>query len=206
MPKIDDLSTVRAPNSAQDSGRRLLGPLEEYLNTLTRMGLRNIGGEFVKQEQVDAKISIEPLGVIFFVKKPVVPLEAVPQDVRDEAERRAIQVVMELEKQEGRIPREIPQAEQVTKHYDIFSIDPRSKQERMIEVKGHMGPEVYGELTDDEGQVARAEGAKYWLCIVYNIKAGFKLLRFPDPFSSMNYEIIEKITREKRYILWPKAM
>jgi SNF2 family DNA or RNA helicase len=206
IPRFDNLLVVKAPNAAQDSARRLLTPLEEYLNTLIKEGLRNARVEAVKQEDVDATISAEPLGVLNFVKRPAQLLEAIPYDVRQEAERKAVEIVMAKEREEGRIPREIPFAEQVDKHYDILSTDPNSKEERMIEVKGHMGPEVYGELTDDEGDVAQKEGEKYWLCIVYNIRAGFKLLRFPDPFNSMNYEIIEKVTKEKRYVLWPKAI
>ncbi|MEM0117213.1 MAG: DUF3883 domain-containing protein [Conexivisphaerales archaeon] len=203
---IDRLSAVRAPNLAEGSARKLLDPLEEYVKTLTGMGLRNVKDSFVKQEDVEARVAAEPLGVVTFVKKPLVSFEEIPREQREEAERRAVEVAMKIEREEGRIPREIPAAEQVTKHYDILSVDPVAKTERLIEVKGHMGPEVYGELTDDEGAVAQTEGSRYWLYIVYNIKVGSKLLRFRDPFSSMNYEIIEKVTKEKRYILWPRAV
>ena len=206
QPEADKILIANAPNSAQDSARRLLGPLEEYLSSLTRLGLRNAGGEFIGQADLRATIEAEPIGIINFVKRPLVPLEDIPEEVKAEAERTAVEIVLGVERSEGRMPREIPEREQKSLHYDVYSSDAKLHEERLIEVKGHMGPEVYGELTDDEAQVAKKEGKKYWLYIVYNIQGKHKLLRFADPFNNMNYKIIEKVTKETRYVLWPKAV
>ena len=206
LPDLDKVVIAGGPNSAQDSARRLLGPLEEYLSSLTRLGLRNSGGGFIGQRDLRATVEAEPLGIISFVKKPLVPLEDIPQEVKDEAERKAVEIALETERNEGRVPQEVPLAEQKFRHYDIHSSDPRLHEERLIEVKGHMGPEVYGELTYDEAQVAKNEGKAYWLYIVYNIQGKPKLLRFADPFNNMNYKVIEKVTKETRYVLWPRAV
>jgi len=205
-PELDKILIVNAPNSALDSTRRLLNPVEEYLTTITKLGLRNAGGEFVRQRDLEARLQDKLLGVIRFVKKPLVPLEEISQELKEEAERKAIQIVLEVERSEGRLAEEIPLTEQKNKHYDVHSISPQTQEERLIEVKGHMGPEVYGELTDDEAQVAKREGKRYWLYIVYNIADKAKFLRFSDPFNTMNFSVVEKVTKETRYVMWPKVV
>jgi len=205
-PELSSTFVANGPNKAQDSARRLLDPVENYLRTLSKLGLRNAEGRFLGQGDLSANMSLTPIGVVTFVKKPVIPLEEIPLEVRVEAERRAVEMVLEVERAEGRVAKEIPLSEQKTKHYDIYSANPETAEVRLIEVKGHMGPEVYGELTDGEAQVARNEGDRYWLCIVYDITRKPNLLRFANPFNTMNYRVIEKITKETRYVLWPKPV
>lgn len=204
LPELDNIKIVCGPNSAQDSVRRLINPLEEYLNSLIRHGLRNSNNQFIVQKDLNARIE-EPIGVITIVKRPLTTSKNISQEMKIEIERKAVEIVLDIEKKEDRLTREIPIEEQKIKHYDIHSSDIRTGDMRLIEVKGHIGIEIYAELTDDEAIVAKKEGKNYWLYIVYNIEDKFKLLRFRDPFNNMNYRIIEKVTKETRYILWPNG-
>jgi len=206
IPQIDALVKANALNCVKESSGRLLSPLREYLAILIRLGLRNRQNNWVLPTDVEAKVSETPIAVLHFVKKPLKPYEEIPEDVRSKAEQEAMKYVLETETKEGRTPEPIPLEEQKIKHYDIYSIDLATSEDRIIEVKGHMGPEVYGELTDNEAHVARQEGKRYWLYIVYNIQSRPTLIRFQDPFTSMNYKVLEKITKETKYVLWPKEV
>ena len=75
----------------------------------------------------------------------------------------------------------------------------------MIKSFRHKGLEIYGELTDDEVELARKERDNYWLYIVYDIGSGKpKYVRFRNPIETMNWEKLEKVKTETRYMFWPK--
>ncbi|MEM0010808.1 MAG: DUF3883 domain-containing protein, partial [Candidatus Bathyarchaeia archaeon] len=140
----------------------------------------------------------EPFGCIRFVKDTRGASEP-PEEVKREVEEEAVNFALKVEAGEGRIAVIVPESE----HYDIRSVDPETGEVRKIEVKGHAGPEIYAELTDDEVELARREGDNYWLYIAYNVKSGLpKLLRFRNPLVTMNWKVFERV--EKRYRLWPR--
>jgi hypothetical protein len=170
------------------------------------LGLRNKQVDWVLPTDLEVRIKENPVAILHFVKKPLIPYEEIPEDVRSKAEEEAIKYVLEIETKEGRTPQLISQQEQKVKHYDIYSINFATGEDRIIEVKGHMGKEVYGELTHEEAMVAKQEGKRYWLYIVYNIQSKPTHIRFQDPFNTMNYKVLEKITKETKYVLWPREV
>ena len=181
------------------SAAEILTPINIYTNKLESAGLRDADKTFLKaSDDIDVKIQ-KPLCLLSFVKPPLTPLVSPPEVLRREVEEKAVQYVIEVEKSEGRNPIRVPEKE----HYDIRSVEPTGAV-RLIEVKGHSGSEVYGELTIEEAKVAQEKGEVYWLYIVYDIGSGEpKLLRFKDPFKTMNWKTFERV--ERRYILWPKG-
>ena len=180
------------------STAKILTPISIYTNKLESLGLRDADKTFLKASDVDVKIQ-KPLWIISFVKPPLTPNVSPPEALRREIEEKAVQYVIKVEKSEGRQPTRVPEEE----HYDLRSVEPTGAV-RLIEVKGHSGPEVYSELTNEEAKLAQEKGEVYWLYIVYDIGSGEpKLLRFRDPFKTMNWKIFEKV--ERRYIFWPKS-
>lgn len=130
-------------------------------------------------------------------------LEEPPEDIKRKVEEIAVEIVMKVEREEGRIPRRMPEY----MPYDIESIDPNTGEIRIIEVKGHSSTQVHAELTENEYKVAEREKDRYWLYIVYDIKTRTpKILRFQNPLETMNIEIIEKRRMEKRFILRPRKV
>ena len=176
----------------------ILSPVSMYTSKLESFGLRDADKTFLKASEVDVRIQ-RPICLIKFVRPPLSP-ESPPEELKREIEEKAVQYVMEVEKSEGRVPIRVSE----TEHYDIKSMEPAIGDVRFIEVKGHSGPDVFGELTEDEAKLAREKGEAYWLYIVYDIGSGNpRLLRFRDPFKTMNWEVFEKV--EKRYMLWPRG-
>jgi superfamily II DNA or RNA helicase len=180
----------------------LLEPLDRYISSLRTFNLRDQDEVWIKQGDLEI-IDLKPIGFIHFVKPPKI-LPEIPREVKIEIEEKAIKIAMEWEsKEEKRIPTKVPNQE----HYDIKSIDPSTNDVRFIEVKGHKGSEIYGELTDEEFKFALEKGDKYWLYIIYNIGTKEpKMLRFKDPLKTMNWKIFERIERKRRYLLWPRNL
>lgn len=175
----------------------ILSPLSIYTGKLEGLGLRDADKTFLKTSDVEVRIQ-KPICLIKIAKPPPTPIVNPPEDVKREIEERAVQFVIEVERMEGRNPKRVPE----TEHYDIESVEAIGAV-RLIEVKGHSGSEIFGELTEYEAKLAREKGEIYWLYIVYDIGSGNpKLLRFRDPFRTMNWEIFERV--ERRYILRPR--
>lgn len=198
-PKMDvDIPITlicRVLDEVRRTASKLLDPVRIYVRRLSEQGLRNTEETWIKNEDLDVKL-LDPVGFIRFINPPKTPV-AVPEEVKKEAAAKAVSIVMDIERSEGRIPEPVPEWE----HYDIRSVDPATREVRIIEVKGHMGSEVYGELTKDEAELARREGERYWLYIVYDIGSGKpKWVRFRDPFKTMNWKVFK--TLEERYRLW----
>jgi len=129
--------------------------------------------------------------------------EEIPEDIKKKIEEAAMEVVMEIERKEGKKPDRSP-AER-NEHYDIYSYDPKTGEERFIEVKGHAGMQIFGELTPGEFEFGREKGDKYWLYIVFNLTTAgditnAKWVRYKDATRTMNVVVKERT----RYILFPK--
>jgi superfamily II DNA or RNA helicase len=182
-------------NEFKKSYNDLLEPLVHYSRRLSEDGLRD-SDNWTKSGDIEILVS-KHLGSIQFVEPPRGAV-SIPEDLKKEIERKALEIVMEVERAEGKIPERVSEEE----HYDIKSVDPLTREVRIIEVKGHLGPEVYGELTPYEAELAEKERERYWLYIVYNIGSKPEWVRFRDPVSTMNWEAFEKV--EKRYILRPR--
>jgi len=130
--------------------------------------------------------------------------ETIPDDVKKKVENAAMKLVMQIEEKEGRKPDDSPAKE--NKHYDIYSYDPETGEERFIEVKGHAGMQVFAELTREEFKFGKNKGDKYWLYIVFNLTtagdlASAKYLRFKDATNTMSVRVKDNA----RYVLTPKS-
>ncbi|MEM2936566.1 MAG: DUF3883 domain-containing protein, partial [Candidatus Bathyarchaeia archaeon] len=146
-------------------------------------------------------VPLSPIGGIRFLKPPVLPPDQIPEELKKEVEEEAVKIAESLERAEGRIPNRVPESE----HYDLRSVNPSTREMRIIEVKGHRGLEVYGELSEPEASLAERMGDAYWLYIVYGIGIGKpRLLRFRDPLRTMNWKVFERVEKRKRYFVWPR--
>ncbi|MGB9759927.1 MAG: helicase-related protein [Thermoproteota archaeon] len=185
-------------STIRDSALKLLEPHFRYLSLLENLRMREYEKTWIRANNLEV-LPQNAIGCITFIKIPQVPEIQLTEEEKDAIEKKAVEIVKQKEKEENRIPQEVP----VEEHYDIKSVDPLTGEIRLIEVKGHKGPEVYGELTASEAKLAEVEGERYWLYIVFDIGSKDpKLLRFRDPLKTMNWRIFEKV--EKRFILWPK--
>ncbi|MEM1557689.1 MAG: helicase-related protein [Thermoproteota archaeon] len=205
VEKLDDkfkdmpISTYASIVDEVKAVSKVLDVVSAYKSRLENYGLRDPERVWVKSSDLEITTS-DTLGYLHFVKLPSEPVRDIPEDVKREVERQAVEKVVEVEKTEGRIP--ILVAE--TEHYDIRSINPATGEVRIIEVKGHSGREVYAELTEEEANLAEKERERYWLYIVYDIGSRQpKLLKFQNPLESMDLQVFERI--QKRYILRPRT-
>lgn len=179
----------------------ILNVQDVYRSGLEYRGLRDPERTWIRSSDIDVVVS-NALGHLRFVKVEILPRppEDLPEDVKREIEMKAVEKVLEIERAEGRIPSLVPE----TEHYDIKSVDPSTGEIRLIEVKGHKGLEIYGELTEDEAELAAREKDRYWLYIVYDIGSGEpKVLRFQNPLGTMDVQVFERVQR--RYVLRPKS-
>jgi len=177
----------------------ILNVTNAYKSRLGNYKLRDPEKVWIKNSDIEIAMS-NPIGYLHLVKISSKPPEEIPEHVKREIERQAVEKVLADEKAEGRIPFLMPE----TEHYDVKSINPSTGEIRLIEVKGHKGLEIYAELTEDEAEFAAKEKEKYWLYIVYDIGSGQpKVLRFQNPLETMDLQVFERI--QKRYILRPKT-
>ncbi len=178
---------------------KILDTVNVYTARLKNYGLRDHEKTWIRNSDIDIVLS-DAVGYLHFVKiSPHIP-EAIPEDVKREIEKIAIEKVLVDERAEGRVPFLVPE----TEHYDIRSVNLSTGEVRLIEVKGHKNREIYAELTENEAELAAKEKERYWLYIVYDIGSGQpKVLRFQNPLHTMNLQVFERI--QKRYILWPKT-
>jgi len=177
----------------------ILNIADVYKSRLENYGLRDHEKVWIKNSDIEVAMS-NAVGYLHFVKISLKPLEDIPEDVKKEIEKQAVEKVLTDERAEGRIPFLVPE----TEHYDVKSVNPSTGEIRLIEVKGHKGLEIYAELTEDEAKVAAKEKERYWLYIIYDIGSGQpKALRFQNPLETMDLQVFERI--QKRYILRPKT-
>jgi superfamily II DNA or RNA helicase len=178
---------------------RILEPVLRYTRTIESLRLRDIDKVWLRFQDIEV-MPLSPMAYVHVVAKPAAPPEKVSEEMKRRVEEIAMRIVIEKEKEEGRIPERVAESE----HYDIKSVNPETGEIRIIEVKGHEGSGVYAELTEEEAKLAERECDRYWLYIVYDIGSeNPKLLRFRNPFKTMNLKTFEKIVR--RYILQPRS-
>ncbi|MEM4312066.1 MAG: helicase-related protein [Nitrososphaerales archaeon] len=147
------------------------------------------------------KYSVDLKEIAIFMGMETEP-EVIPEDIKKRIEEAAMKLVMQIEEKEGRKPSDNPAKDKMP--YDIYSYDPNTGEERFIEVKGHAGMQIFGELTEREFEFGKEKGNKYWLYIVFNLTTAgdltnAKYLRFRDATNTMKVQIKEKI----KYILLP---
>ena len=192
---------VRIMAAVRDSAHYILWPLENYLKETIKRNFRNTNTSWLRYNSLKIDISGPLIEIIPVERSPSPSVELV-----GDLEELGIDLVKKYEESHGRrIVKDVrldPSA-----HYDLKSIDERTGEMRIIEVKGHMGNVIYGELTEAEWELARREGDRYWLYIVYNLEkreeGGAVIACFRNPLKTMNVMEVEK--RTKRYILRPKG-
>jgi hypothetical protein len=107
-----------------------------------------------------------------------------------------------VERKQGRIVENVS----IEEHYDLRSTDPSTGDVRIIEVKGHSGPEVFGDLSEKEFELAEKEGSRYWLYIVFKVLSDSpEYIAFQDPLKTMNWEVFEVVERRRKYRLRPRS-
>ncbi|MCS7105252.1 MAG: DUF3883 domain-containing protein [Thermofilaceae archaeon] len=115
---------------------------------------------------------------------------------RRRVEQGAMKLAMEYERSRGREPIDVSQRE----HYDIYSRDPKTREERFIEVKGHSGPMLQAVLTEAEYKLAKRLRERYWLYIVSYVGTERpQLIAIRDPLSKMRVTV----SGEVRFVLSP---
>jgi len=185
-------------NTIKENVKRILEPISRYMRTVESLKLRDIDKVWLRFQDIEIT-PLSPIAYVYIITKPAALPEMVSEEKKRRIEEIAMRIVIEKEKEEGRIPESVAESE----HYDIKSINLETGEIRLIEVKGHEGSGFYAELTEDEAKLAERECDRYWLYIVFDIGSeNPKLLRFRDPLKTMNWKIFEKV--EKRFILWPK--
>ena len=128
-------------------------------------------------------------------------------EVNEEHKRRVeiagMKAVMEYERKNGRIPKDVSQ---LYLGYDIESFDPRTGETRYIEVKSFSSTGD-PELTEHEYEVAKNLASKYWLYIVENALNDPRIKIIRDPIHNATIIKIRKECHrivkviENRYIV-----
>jgi len=175
--------------------KRSYNKLIEYIEKASSNGYRESDGNVYHYD-------IELEKVAIFLGTESEP-EEIPPDVKKKVEEAAMKVVMKIEKEEDRKPDDSPAKR--NEHYDIYSYDPKTGEKRFIEVKGHAGHQVFGELSEPEFNFGEEKQDKYWLYIVYNLTSAgdttnAQWVRYQDATRTMNVVMKEKT----RYLLYPK--
>jgi len=199
-PKLGLLELSVLVEKVKSSMAELLMPVENYVSILVRRNMRNREHTWMRLKDLDIKVDQDSLlGIVISVRRSSIDFKSIPEEKRKAVEAEGMKIAMQYEEKCGRIPQDVSKEES----YDIRSVDLRTGEVRLIEVKGHEGGEVYAELTEDEWKIAERERSRYWVYIVYDIGTGRpKLACFRDPLTSMNVKIIE--IKERRYILTPR--
>lgn len=180
-------------NELKRAVREAYSPLEAYRSRLERGGFRN-ADSWASLADVEVKVDLK--AAVKVVPKVPEGRKEPPEEVKLDVERMAMEYVMNHERQHGRVPIDVSEAE----HYDVKSINPATGEVRYIEVKGHAGPIAGAELTDPEAEFARKMGRDHWLYIVYNVASKPEMLVFRDPMNSLAWRVVEKVDR--RWV-WP---
>ncbi len=198
-PEITIQNSAEIVSMMRENVMKLLEPISRYMRILESWRLRDTDKTWMRARDLEIT-PLKPIAYIHVVTKPIVLPREDLEEIKRKAEETAMKIVIEKEKEEGRIPERVAESE----HYDIKSVNPETGEVRLIEVKGHWKSEVYAELTEEEARLAEKEGDRYWLYIVYDIERERpQLLRFRDPLKTMNLKALERII--KRYVLWPKS-
>ncbi|ALU12186.1 hypothetical protein EYM_01195 [Ignicoccus islandicus DSM 13165] len=163
----------------------LIRAYPNYLKKSEEKGYARKRPYIPKDASKDLDIKLKEIARIYAVEIRNPIGDASEKEV-EEIEKIAMEKAMEYEKLNGRQPTDVSRYE----HYDIYSIDPRTGEERYIEVKGRQGTSMYVELTKKEMGFALKNRDKYWLYIVINVKKNPLLIAIRDPVNFME-EICE---------------
>jgi len=175
--------------------RGSINKITEYLDKASANGYRKNSQNIYRYD-----VELEKIAIFMGTETET---EDIPEDIKKIIEEAAMKKVMEIEKKEGRKPDNTPAKENY--HYDIKSYDSKTGEIRFIEVKGHGGHQVFGELSEAEFEFGREKGDKYWLYIVYNLTTAgdptyAQWIRYQDATRTMDVKKKEKT----KYILYPK--
>lgn len=140
-----------------------------------------------KRKAAEAKLTadIENLrlgDVTFYVRALVTPPSILPTKTLRDAEKIAIQTVINYERQHGAEIEDVSNPH-LKKGFDLLSKRPDGEI-RYIEVKGRSGVASV-ELTANEWRQAANHGKRYWLYTVYHCDATPQLYRCQDPFEKL---------------------
>jgi hypothetical protein len=177
-------------------GERYRGSIDKVMDYL-----KDAAAKGYREDVQSYKYDIELNKLATFIGMENRP-EDIPEEIKKKIENAAMDLVMEIERREERKPDDGPAKRQ--EPYDIYSYDPKTGEERFIEVKGHAGVQIFGELSEREFKFGEEKGDRYWLYIVYNLTTAGDLtnadwIRYKDATRTMNVIIKEKT----RYILTP---
>ncbi|MEM5815444.1 MAG: helicase-related protein [Candidatus Aenigmatarchaeota archaeon] len=116
---------AKIKRKCRDRYRASINNTMEYLYKAFNDGYRN--GHYNYNYNVD----LEKLAIFVGIEsKP----ENIPENVKKKIEEAAMELVMKIEKEEGMKPDDSPAKR--NEHYDIYSYNPETGEERFIEVKG----------------------------------------------------------------------
>jgi hypothetical protein len=164
---LNDASMDAYSTGQEEEGDRLNDQMNAARQRLDRLceAMTNAGSL--------AMLEPEVLGVALVIPAPILALPdgsspeqrtaALSMRRDPEVEKAAMKIVMNLELEQGRYPKDVSQG----KSWDIESCDAAGKILRYIEVKGR-GPGEASEvwLTDPEWEAARRLGDQHWLYII----------------------------------------
>jgi len=151
---------------------------QKYLQYLTKTEKKGFAEPrpYLPKARDDIKIEVRKLAHFYLVKSAGSEGDALPRDV-EEVEKKAMEIVIDYEKSRGRIPKDVSS----TAHYDVHSIDPKTGEERLIEVKGRANNVAEVVLTSKEVEFAKKNRDKYWLYMVLNVFNNPKIIMVKDP-------------------------
>lgn len=164
---------------------RVISKFTRYMEEVER----DFGGkheEWKPKSLGGVKVSIEPIAAIFTLATGERGEGAPPPALVEHVEAEAMNLAMNFEKEQGRIPEDVSMRE----HYDIRSYDPKTGETRHIEVKGLSGFDLsLVELTTAEFKVAERLADKYWLYVVLGISTSNPtLLAIRDPVHRLKWQ------------------
>jgi len=132
------------------------------------------------------------IGIIRFTSKKEAEREhSIDPLTKQRVEFKAMRIALSYERSAGREAIDVSDKE----HFDILSRDPKTGEVRYIEVKGHAGPSLIAELSEEEYKVAVEKGDNYWLYIVYNVETDNpQLTAIRNPVKNMRITVEERRT------------
>ena len=182
-----EIEKFKIQSKVKDIFREILFKSTDYEDYLIAKGL--------KTRKIWSKASKWETEVLFQViqMEGIDEKEGASQPSEEEkrkTEEKAMDYAMDYERKQGRNPKDVSAKES----FDILSIDPKTGENRYIEVKGHKNLIFYAELTHNEFKVAQEKGENYWLYLILNLEKQPVFLAFRNPLQTLRiHRKIEKI-------------
>ncbi|HIH77426.1 MAG TPA: DEAD/DEAH box helicase family protein [Halobacteria archaeon] len=139
-------------------GERYRGSIDKVMDYL-----KDAAAKGYREDVQSYKYDIELNKLATFIGMENQP-EDIPEEIKKKIENAAMDLVMEIERREERKPDDGPAKRQ--EPYDIYSYDPKTGEERFIEVKGHAGVQIFGELSEREFKFGEEKGEQTFLELV----------------------------------------